>query len=641
MNEDIINARHNLIIEEAKKYISLGFSVMPLGPITKDADGKKIIGYPTGGWKKYQEQIATKEEISQWRCENIGIVTGRISNLLVLDTDTYKETFNKELLLSFNLPITPMQETASGGKQYLFKLPEGLVIKNAVCIGTKDSGIDIRGDGGMVIAPPTITPYGEYKWVVSPFDEPVADIPQKLLEELISRGFLSETKVKKELSELVGLKEGEGRNSAMASFIGKLLITTPADKWSTEVLAMAQAVNKTYSPPLQDEEFFNVYKSITKIENERRLKLNVKNDNEVEAVEYTPALTHLELMTKEFPQTRFTIEPFFEQGTVNMVSAPPNSWKSWLFFIFSVDVSSGKPVFDKFSTEKTSVMIVNEEDSQRLIQDRLKLLSITDTTLPIYYRIAQGSKLKSDFIDNLINEAKEKNIGLIMFDSLRSVHEADENDSTAMQGVMDLFKKIARENITVIFTHHNRKKGMFSRGDDAESSRGSSAINAAISGHISLEEVVKEDIRYLIVKHLKSKVGEKLAPFDVEVKKEDGYINFYYVGEHEQKAEAMSKTKSKILDVLQGRKEWLSRNDLVYLKVGSMTNVKVAVKELEAEDLLEAKKRKEVKELGLEILNEGNGVEILYSIKENNNDMTTEFDLSDDSNTQVELWDDI
>ncbi|MCF7898880.1 MAG: AAA family ATPase [Candidatus Pacebacteria bacterium] len=637
MNEEIIKTRKEIVIEEAVRYISLGFSVMPLGAISKGANGKKIIGYPPE-WKKYQEQIVTKEEISKWDCENLGIVTGSVSDIVVLDTDTYKETFDKKLLQLFNLPITPMQQTASGGNQYLFRLPKGMTIKNAVCIGTKDSGIDIRGDGGMIISPPSRTDYGEYYWIISPFDEPIADIPPKLLE-LLTKSSEVEYKPNKTLPELAGLKEGEGRNSAMTSFIGTLLLTRPFDKWDSEILPMAQAVNNTYSPPLDNDEFFNIYKSITKTESERRLKLNTKTntkENETEQVEYSPSLTHLELMTKEFPLTRFTIEPFFEQGTVNMISAPPNSWKSWFIFLFAVAVASGKILLDKFKTEKTNVMIVNEEDSPRLIQDRLKLIDAIDTSLQIYYRIAQGSKLTKEFIESLIKEAKEKDIGLIMFDSLRAVHEADENSSTEMQGVMDLLKKIARENITVIFTHHNRKKGMFSKGDDAESSRGSSAINASISGHISLEEVIKDDMRYLIVKHLKSKVGEKEDPFDVEVKKGNESINFYYLGEHVQKAEAMSKTKNNILDILQARKEWLSRNDLVLLKAGSLTSITAVIKELKKEGLIDIKKRKEVKDLGLEFLNDGNPVELLYSLKEDGDDITAEFSLD----TPIELWDD-
>ena len=73
---------------------------------------------------------------------------------------------------------------------------------------------------------------------------------------------------------------------------------------------------------------------------------------------------------------RFTIDPFFEQGTVNMVSAAPNTWKSWKMFLYAGHIAMGTPVLDKFPTQQAKVMIVNEEDSERLIQDRLKLLGI-------------------------------------------------------------------------------------------------------------------------------------------------------------------------------------------------------------------------------------------------------------------------
>ena len=201
-----------------------------------------------------------------------------------------------------------------------------------------------------------------------------------------------------------------------------------------------------------------------------------------------------------------------------------------------------------------------------------------------------------------------------MFDSLRAVHEAVENDSTAMQGVMDLLKKIVREDITVIFTHHHRKKGMFTKNDDSESSRGSSAINAAISGHISLTEV--KDVngsKYLVLKHLKSKVGEKLQPIDIEIEVGET-INFQYLGEHETQDRAENEAKDKILSALQGREELLSRKDLVHLKVAGQTTVKKALKSLENEGRIRAISRKETVLQSLGTFSDGKSNEILYSL---------------------------
>lgn len=319
----------NTVREEALKYVALGFSVMPLGSITKDASGKKVIGWPTGGWKKYQDSIATQEEVASWNCQNLGIVTGHVSGLLVLDVDSYKEGFDAELMNSFEIPITPMQETASGGRQYFFKLPDSLVIKNDVCIGSKGSGIDIRGDGGMVIAPPSTTPYGEYTWTINPFDAPLAEIPPKLLA-LLTEKSAGGPKTKKTLTELVDLKEGEGRNNAMASFIGKLLATTPKSKWETEVWSMAQEVNRTYSPPLSNSELRSVYESITRIEANPKTKhdTNGSENREEKPILRTSIVTkdalyemvydHDSRKTSFFKKPRFgEIEAFIEEVEIN------------------------------------------------------------------------------------------------------------------------------------------------------------------------------------------------------------------------------------------------------------------------------------------------------------------------------------
>ena len=77
-------------------------------------------------------------------------------------------------------------------------------------------------------------------------------------------------------------------------------------------------------------------------------------------------------------------------------------------------------------------------------------MAITDPTLPIFFRVAYGAKLTDKFVDKLIIEAKLKEVGVIMFDSLRSLHDADENNSQQMQTIMDLFKKITKENISDI-----------------------------------------------------------------------------------------------------------------------------------------------------------------------------------------------
>lgn len=575
--------------ESALKLLQLGFSVIPLGEISRDKNNKKVIIYPYP-WKKYQTEKATESEVKSWKAPNIGIVTGEVSGLLVLDCDEYKPSFDKELMRSFRLPITPVQETAGGGKQYFFRLPRGVQIRNSVSIGHPDSGIDIRASGGMVIVAPSKTSYGEYSWLVDPESTPLADIPEKLLDMLIiSAGPVS--KKKRKLTDTIGMPEGGGRNDAMTSFIGKLLKGTPWNEWDDEVWPAAIVLNNSFKPPMAIDELQTTYDSIVRSETARRVKLQEKEA----PVALVARKSFRELITTEYPDNRFAIEPFFETGTMNMLSAPPNTWKSWMFFLMASSVASGSEFLGKFKTEKTKVLVVNEEDTERLIADRFKALGIVDEELAIYFRTAQGSKLDVAFVKSLLAECKRDGIGIIFFDSLRALHDADENSSTAMQPVMDNMKVLTREGITVVFTHHHKKKNPFDRGDSAESSRGSSAINAAISGHVSLEEIEKDDARYLVFRHLKSKVTEKLPSFEVKIAVVEGKVSFEYGGAHDDTTQKAEKARELVYDYLLKQKErWVPVKELVETKVADERYVRTALGGMRIAGLVECMTKSQI-----------------------------------------------
>lgn len=274
-------SRRECVIDEALRFAAAGLSVMPLGSITKNSKGVKDIKF-LGSWKKFQTRSAVPEEIKKWSATNLGIITGPISDLLVLDLDSYKPGYDRELVKSLSLPITPTVQTASGGKQFYFKWPKGVEIRNDVCIGHAGSGIDVRAEGGMVIAPPSKTSYGEYAWIIDPFGTPLAPVPPKLLALLKSKG--SQSKAKRGLRDLAGLKEGEGRNNSMASLVGKLLLTTKPKRWDSEVWPVVQKVNSTHQPPMGITELRNVYESITKIETRRISSLAIKESDDSETI---------------------------------------------------------------------------------------------------------------------------------------------------------------------------------------------------------------------------------------------------------------------------------------------------------------------------------------------------------------------
>jgi hypothetical protein len=120
----------------------------------------------------------------KWRdiC-GVGIPTGAEAGIFVAETDTKKGRNGEAELRKLEakhgkLPDTRMAMSPSGSKHRYFKHPgSGIKVKNSV--GEIAPGVDVRGDGGMVIAPPSVRSDGVYVWLN---DLPVAEAPQWLLD---------------------------------------------------------------------------------------------------------------------------------------------------------------------------------------------------------------------------------------------------------------------------------------------------------------------------------------------------------------------------------------------------------------------------------------------------------------------------
>lgn len=129
------------------------WSVIPIKPASKQ---------PAASWKEYQSRLATDEELERWFRDKtteqigIGLVTGKLSGVAVVDLDSYKDGFEA---VDLNTPL--ISKTGGGGRHGFFAYQEG--IKNRVNINGKS--IDIRGEGGYVVLPPSIHPSGGvYEW---------------------------------------------------------------------------------------------------------------------------------------------------------------------------------------------------------------------------------------------------------------------------------------------------------------------------------------------------------------------------------------------------------------------------------------------------------------------------------------------
>src|ERR671911_3174449 len=139
---------------EAVEYRRRGWSPIPIKPRSKEPNLLEL--------RPYLARKATKEELDAWSWSGVGIVTGPVSGVLVLDVDGAE---GEAELKKHGHPPTPMVRTASGGLHLYFKHPPGEV-RTGIRVAP---GLDVKARGGYVVAPPTRGKGGRaYEWIVSP-----------------------------------------------------------------------------------------------------------------------------------------------------------------------------------------------------------------------------------------------------------------------------------------------------------------------------------------------------------------------------------------------------------------------------------------------------------------------------------------
>lgn len=153
------------------------FKLFPIAAGTKDV--------PLTKWRRGGpgEQATDDPAIldawsKRWNGCNWGAVTGSDGGFFVIDTDTFDGWL---WFMSQELPATYTVKTGNPDPyrmQYYFTMPEGVRVKNSA--SEIAPGVDVRGEGGMVLAAPSLHPSGNRYAVVE--NLPIAEAPAWLIE---------------------------------------------------------------------------------------------------------------------------------------------------------------------------------------------------------------------------------------------------------------------------------------------------------------------------------------------------------------------------------------------------------------------------------------------------------------------------
>jgi hypothetical protein len=193
-------------LRHALDYYDRGLMVVPTQRVIAVRDGRPVCScasrdlcpspgkHPALAWAEFQKRRPSRDEISEWWAGDrarlgVGILTGAVSgNIFVVDVDVGPGKDGDDSLRALqmahdDLPETAEVRTGSGGRHLYFRAPAGVaVIRNSA--GKLGPGLDIRGEGGFVVAPPSVHASGQpYVWSwQNTLDVGIADAPGWLLD---------------------------------------------------------------------------------------------------------------------------------------------------------------------------------------------------------------------------------------------------------------------------------------------------------------------------------------------------------------------------------------------------------------------------------------------------------------------------
>ena len=150
-----------MLFKAALAYVRRSVPVFPCEP------GAKRPLTRNGHWDATTDPRVIGRWWRRWSSANIGGPTGKKRGIVVLDVDVDDgglESLAKLERAGALTPKTARSRTGGGGIHVFFRYPRGTEIRNSA--GLLGPGLDVRGEGGYVVVPPSRT-QSSYQWVDS------------------------------------------------------------------------------------------------------------------------------------------------------------------------------------------------------------------------------------------------------------------------------------------------------------------------------------------------------------------------------------------------------------------------------------------------------------------------------------------
>lgn len=421
----------NPLLLAALEYEAMGYSVIPL----KVRD--KIPLIPS--WTEFQIERADRETIGvwwrRWPEANLGIVTGAISGIVVIDCDSPQAATDIKPLLG-DMAAVGVAATSKGFHLYYSHGPQNR--PNKVAIRPQ---IDFRGDGGYVVAPPSIHASGrKYEWS-KPINGPLRELPPEfiaLMDAPAPNGHLPRFDTAAALS---GLPEGQ-RDEGLFKLASKM---RGADVPYEMALELCEKAAANCNPPFRDAR--------RKVDQAYKYSPGRKQSEPTQEAFWPEPLTAQQLIDLPPDPTRWVWMECLPLRATSALIAKPYTGKSTFAASLALAVARGIDFLGR-PTQQGAVLYVYLDGPQDELKENLIHIGLQGTD-PIF---SYAGRKPDRVIDWVKSVCMANDVRLVIIDTAQKFfgfkEDRYEEKINAMQPMLDL---ASEHNFHAMFTYHAAK----------------------------------------------------------------------------------------------------------------------------------------------------------------------------------------
>lgn len=477
-------ARASAPLDAALAYVTRGYSVIPFVPGTK-RPAIPIAPYLNGSERMSKEAVRTC-----WTAKpeaGIAIVTGAPSDLVVVDVDP-RNGGSVEAVLEKGCATGMVACTGGGGRHFFLRHPGTSV----PCGKTVLPGVDRKGDGGYVVAPPTIHPNGvPYTWEqTGEVGEPlpwVLERPTATSPTGEDRGPWVADTIGHPEAVVAGTQEDTLTRLAwwaaghlpydialglLLTWTSQLPLGNTSDPWTHE-----QVKDRLDRAVVRRKDEFPVNFvggptiGLSAVAGGRKRELT---DDEAIALVVAACRSAKTRSLERSHQVEWIAPLVLPRGVLVDLHGDPKAGKSTLLAHLLRAVLDGGEFFGH-ATAKTKAIWFTEQPPPTfapLLQDA-GLYDHPDLIVLHHYEAMAASWRHR--VAALVRVAVEEGAGVLVIDTftkLAGIRGEDENNSGSVLTALDALEMAKAAGLTVVLVRHDRKSG----GDNLSAGRGSNAV---------------------------------------------------------------------------------------------------------------------------------------------------------------------